>query len=114
MARGKHNGSKEQFWRGVMQRWQRSGQSVRAFCDDQDLSEQSFYAWRRILAERDRQASTTTTEPVPAFIPVRVTPPPATSALEVVVGTGRVVRVSPGFDAATLRDLLAVLEAPSC
>jgi hypothetical protein len=35
--------------------------------------------------------------------------------LELVVGSGRVVRVPPGFDVATLRNLLAVLEErPSC
>jgi hypothetical protein len=114
MARGKVDG-KEQFWRGVVQRWQRSGQTVRAFCDDQQLSEQSFYTWRRTIAERDRQAATTSAQPAAAFVAVRVTPSPAASALEVVVGSGRVVRVPPGFDAATLRHLLAVLEeAPSC
>jgi len=114
MARGDRSVSKEQFWRGIVQRWQRSGLTVRAFCDEQGLSEQSFYFWRRTLAERDRRAVTHATEPGPAFVPVRVASPPAASALEVVVGAGRVVRVSPGFDAATLRDLLAVLEAPSC
>jgi hypothetical protein len=35
--------------------------------------------------------------------------------LELVLGAGRVVRVSPGFDAATLQALLAALEEqPSC
>jgi len=38
--------------------WQRSGLSVRAFCEQQDLSQPSFYAWRRTLAERDAQAVT--------------------------------------------------------
>jgi transposase len=45
-------------------------------------------------------------------VPVNVladdAPPPA-DALEVALGDGRVVRVRPGFDAATLRRLLAVL-----
>jgi hypothetical protein len=35
--------------------------------------------------------------------------------IELVVGGGRVVRVPPGFDADTLRNLLAILEElPSC
>jgi len=50
---------------------------------------------------------------LPAFVPLRVKPAPAASVLEVVVGANRVVRVSPGFDAATLRHLLAVLEEAS-
>jgi transposase len=114
MALGKHNSGKEQYWRGVVLRWQRSGLTVRAYCDQHGLSEPSFYVWRRTIAARDRQAATTATESVPAFVSVRVTPPPAMSALEIVVGAGRVIRVMPGFDAATLRNLLAVLEGPSC
>jgi hypothetical protein len=52
-------------------------------------------------------------------VPVGVTAGPLTASashgtLEVVLGLGRVVRVPPGFDATTLRQLLAVLEEPSC
>jgi hypothetical protein len=37
------------------------------------------------------------------------------AALEIVLGRSRVVRVGPGFDPATLRQLLAVLdEVSSC
>jgi hypothetical protein len=35
---------------------------------------------------------------------------PVTHALEVLLASGRRLRVAPGFDAATLRQLLAVLE----
>jgi hypothetical protein len=99
---------KEQFWRDMLLLWQTSGQTIRAFCHAQHLSEPSFYAWRRIIAQRERQQ--------PAFVPVRVTPTPTTSIpIELVVGGGRVVRVPPGFDADTLRNLLAILEElPSC
>jgi hypothetical protein len=46
------------------------------------------------------------------FVPVTVA---ATPVLEVVLGDGRVVRVPAGFDAATLRQLLMVLqEARPC
>jgi len=40
--------------------------------------------------------------------------PTRTSALEVVLTDGRTVRVAPGFDGATLRQLLAVLEGRPC
>ena len=93
---------KEQFWRYMLHLWQSSGQTIRAFCQAQRLSEPSFYAWRRIIAKREQQQ--------PAFVPVRVTPPPTTSIpLELVLASGCVVRVPPGFDADTLRQLLAVL-----
>jgi hypothetical protein len=53
----------------------------------------------------------------PAFVPVQVVAdavPTQASALEVVLADGRAVRVAPGFDAATLRRLLAVLEGRPC
>ena len=91
---------KDQFWRDMLLLWQASGQTIRAFCHAHRLSEPSFYAWRRRISERQQ----------PAFVPVRVTPTPTTSIpLELVLASGRVVRVPPGFDADTLRQLLAVL-----
>jgi hypothetical protein len=94
---------KEQFWRDMLHLWQTSGQTIRAFCQAQRLSEPSFYAWRRrIIPQRERQQ--------PAFVPVRVTPIPTTTIpLELVLASGPIVRVPPGFDADTLRQLLAVL-----
>ncbi len=102
--------SKERFWRRMMGQWCRSGLPIRAFCAQQQLSEPSFYFWRRALAHRDAQAT--------PFVPVHIVPDekpataPATSSpgLEVVLGTGRVLRISPGFDGPTLRRLLAILE----
>lgn len=110
MARQSERSEKEGYWRGVIQRWGRSKQTVRAFCGEHGLSEQSFYWWKRTIAERDERADG------PAFVPVRVSPATAAApTLEVVVGPGRVVRVPTGFDADTLRRLLTILEeGPSC
>jgi transposase-like protein len=120
--RGQRDGGKERFWRQALRQWQRSGLTVRAYCGDHGVSEPSFYAWRRIIAERDRQRVQRRSgrpgdggqgDGQPVFVPVRVGPE-ARAALEVVLDRGRVVRVPPGFDAATLRQLLALLEEPSC
>lgn len=125
--RGEWDVGKEHFWRRVLQKWRRSGQSIRDFCADNELAEPSFYAWRRTLAERDQQARPTGQDlngadagginaGLPMFVPVQVTDSTtaaASATLEVVVGQAgrsRVVRVSPGFDALTLRRLLTVLE----
>jgi hypothetical protein len=69
------------------------------------LSEPSFYSWRRRFQRRLAERS--------AFVAVNVAGndrPAQAGVLELVLGNGRVVRVEPGFDAATLRRLLAVLE----
>ena len=111
MAHGKsRDPRKEQHWRGWIHRWRCSGLSARDFCERHRLTLSSFYAWRRTLQQRDAAAG--------AFVPVHVVPDaPAVgaSALEVVLAGGRRLRVAPGFDPATLRQLLTVLEeGPPC
>ncbi len=39
--------------------WQKSGLSVRVYCEEQGVVETSFYAWRRELAVRARESSAT-------------------------------------------------------
>ena len=100
---------KEHQWRRWIGEWQASGLSVRAFCQRRGLTVASFYAWRRALQRRAAEKAT--------FVPVQVLPDAVqtqTSALEVLLPDGRTVRVAPGFDAATLRQLLAVLEGRPC
>jgi transposase-like protein len=99
---------KEQQWRRWIDRWQDSGLSVPAFCARHGLSPGNFYAWRRTLQRR--------ATPQAPFVPVQLVADAApAAALEVVLADGRAVRVAPGFDAATLRQLLAVLrEDPPC
>jgi hypothetical protein len=102
----------EQSWRVRVREQASSGQSVAAYCASEELSAASFYAWRRTLAERDRLRRSAGR---PQFVPVRVkTEASESSALDVVLGGGRVVRVGPGFDATLLRAVVAALEAAPC
>ena len=55
MARLTQSANKEASWRLVVEEQRRSGLSVRAFCQQQAISEPSFYAWRRELQKRDAQ-----------------------------------------------------------
>ena len=110
MAHGRaRDEQKERQWRRWIGEWQASGLSVRAFCQRRGLTVASFYAWRRVLERRAVEQA--------KFVPVQVVAdavPVLTGNLEVVLADGRVVRVAPGFDAATLRQLLAVLEGRPC
>lgn len=115
MTNRRRDSRKAAFWRESVARWRRSGQSVRAYCAGAGLSEPSFYAWRRQLTMRDQAARPQRS--APHFVPVHVVPaapPSAAPPLDVVLGNGRVIRVAPGFDAALLRQLVAVLEAAPC
>jgi transposase len=103
-GRARDERKEQQWWRWIDQ-WRVSGLSVRAFCARRGLATPNFYNWRRT---RERRAA----EEV-AFVPVQVVAdaaPAQPSALEVVLADGRAVRVAAGFDAATLPQLLAVLQ----
>jgi hypothetical protein len=117
---------KERYWRRVLGQCRQSVLTARDFCAANGLSEPSFYGWKREIARRDEERTAGTqartavsasrrsaAAALPAFVPVRIEAS-AACALEVVVAGGRLVRVRPGFDAAVLRQLLAVLEEPPC
>jgi transposase len=93
----------------LIQLWKNSGLSVRAFCARHHITQPSFYAWRRELRQRDA---------ITTFVPVQVVTedqPASSTPIEILLPGGRSVRITPGFDPATLRQLLAVLqEVPPC
>lgn len=105
MSRGSpRDPHKERQWRRWIDQWRVSGLSVSAFCARHRLPTARFYAWRRRLQRRTAEQ--------PPFLPVQVvpdTPASARGTLEVVLADRSVVRIPPGFDPATLRQLLAVL-----
>jgi hypothetical protein len=53
MANKQRDPRLEAFWRNVLAKFRDSALSVRAFCREQKLTEPAFYAWRRIIRERD-------------------------------------------------------------
>jgi hypothetical protein len=124
--RGERDRSKERFWRTMVRQWRQSDLSIRDFCAEHQLAEPNFYAWRRTIAQRDLEARRQrghgerrrAKAAQAVFVPVHVTDLPglpAVPALEVVFSRGRILRVPGGFDAVTLRQLLAVLEeTPAC
>ncbi|MBN2473938.1 MAG: hypothetical protein JXB62_04990 [Pirellulales bacterium] len=107
MARSiKQHSDREQFWRELIGRQQGSGQSIKAFCVEEGVSEASFFAWRAELSKRDR-------EEVSEFAPVQLLTS-RRGCVEILLSDPPRVRVEPGFDLQTLRDVLAILEKRSC
>ena len=109
----------------MVRRWEQSGLSVREFCDFQSLSEASFYAWRRELANRGvparrgEQKTPADAMPVGPFVPVRVVADEpvgceSVPVLEVQLPSGVQLRVPAGFARQTLADVLAALETGPC
>jgi len=118
MARGP-NPAKERYWRQQIDDQAASGISIRGFCFERDLAENSFYAWRRELARRDEEVQLQTgksesasrsQQPSSAFVPVNVAPI-TTRPIELVHPSGSLIRLSPGVDWQDVSRLLEVLDA---
>ena len=108
---------KQTRWLDLIQLWQRCQLTVREFCQRHHISEASFFSWRRVLRQRGLldEPMTPVTEKATAFVKLAV--PDATqraSTIEVVLAKRRRLRVRPGFDADMLRELVRLLEDPSC
>lgn len=103
----KRSEKKLAYWRGVLERQRESGQSIRLFCKEQEISEASFHNWKRKLATQksDDKASADTA----MFIPVRLNAAPG-GILELVHPRGHVLRVPAVFDEGSLRQVLNVLD----
>ena len=107
---------KEQSWRERIERWRRSGLSVRAFCQQQHLAIPSFYAWRRTLQQRDRLNPTTPAPQPLTFLPVHVTHDDTATlpVLELLLANGRRLRIPHGYDPNHLGDVVRALEGLPC
>ena len=60
--------AKEAFWRRMLLRFGRSKSTARDFCFEHELSEANFYAWRRVIARRDREAPGSSAATVPSSV----------------------------------------------
>ncbi|HMP08400.1 MAG TPA: hypothetical protein PJ982_18780, partial [Lacipirellulaceae bacterium] len=71
MANAQRDEAKERRWREAFKRFRASGQTVREFCQQEQIAESAFYAWRRTIGERDEAGGTR--RQAPAFVPAVVT-----------------------------------------
>ena len=106
MAETEERGTtKDDLWRARIAEQERSGLSVKQFCQQRGLTQYSFYTWRRRLRKN---------EPVRFALVDRgvARQEPATEAgLELVLTSGERLRIGTGVDSATLRTVLEALRA---
>ena len=122
--------TKEARWRKVVAEQRRSGQTVRRYCQQNALSESSFWFWKRELTRRShengpgpkdgrvkRQSSvgnqSRRDRAKNSLIPVTIDSRLA-GEVEISLSGGTTVRVAAGCDASTLRTVLAALETTRC
>lgn len=97
-----------QRWRDHIEGWRGSGQGQQAYCVRNGLTLSSFQRWRRIF--RDEETGPTTRSQPGRFVPVQlVSESQAGSGLVLVVNEALRIEVGLGFDATTLRQLVAAL-----
>jgi hypothetical protein len=100
---GKSAEARIEYWRARIGEQERSGMSVGRFCQEQQITEQSFYVWRKRLRQPEAVR----------FALVESGPAAAARAaepmLELVLKTGERLRIGRGVDEAALRTVLAAL-----
>jgi hypothetical protein len=113
-----------------MREYERSGLTIRQFCEQEGLVAHQFSWWRSELKRRDAKStsmvnrasnrkSTQRTKPdnqslaktSQRFVPVEIKPSPRGEAsIEIILDQPPRLRVSSGFDAELLREVVGVLE----
>jgi transposase len=97
-------GPRDEAWRARIAAQKQSGVSVKQFCAQQGLTEQSFYYWRkRLQAPASMRFALVEAEPRRGAA--------EHAALELVLTTGERLRISAGVDARTLQQVLEALRA---
>jgi transposase-like protein len=96
---------REEYWREQVAAHERSGLSVKQFCEQQQITEQTFYVWRKRLRNQPPMRF--------ALVETGVMRPqaPAESGLELVLTTGERLRIGASVDPITLRKVLEALRA---
>jgi transposase-like protein len=96
---------REEYWRERVAAYERSGLSVKQFCEQQQITEQSFYVWRKRLRSQPSMRF--------ALVETGVAHPqvPVESGLELVLPTGERLRIDAGVNPTTLRRVLEALRA---
>ena len=106
--RGSSKASRPAFWQEVVTRQRASGLSIKAFCEREGVSYQSFFIWKRRLG-----LIATEGPAIVAFAPVRVQPEVAPEAaaggIEILLPRDRRVRLTGTVDPQQLAAVLAAL-----
>lgn len=96
-------------WRGLLRRQAESGLSVAEFCRRRDVSEASFYQWRKRLRTVPLPAELGTGQSSPGpFLPLSVV---GAAGIEIELPCGAMVRI-PAGEQRTLEQVITLLLRP--
>ena len=95
--------NREEYWHERVSAHERSGLSVKQFCEQEKITEQSFYVWRKRL--RNQRPMRFVLVEAGSARPQG----PEEAGLELVLTTGERLRIGASVDPATLRKVLEAL-----
>jgi hypothetical protein len=100
-------------WRALVSAFEGSDQSLRLFCAEQGIAISTFRHWLARLGQgATASAAPPGLSPGARLVPVEVLDePPTGSGVVVIAGGGVRIEITPGFDGATLKRVLATLGA---
>ena len=107
MARRRRDPKRETFWREVLRRQAVGSVGVRAFCQQEKLTESAFHWWRRTIAQRD--ARSRAPKP-PAFLPVVVDGQQPQDTITIELAGRRVLNLPGSMPASRLAEVVQALE----
>jgi transposase-like protein len=96
--------SNKDQWRERIAEQERSGLSVRRYCEAQGIGQHLFYYWRKRLREQPVRFALVDRGPARQE-------PASEASLELVLVSGERLRIGAGVDAITLRMVLTALRA---
>jgi transposase len=96
------------LWADRLKRFRTAGLTVAAFCAAEGVSVPAFYQWKRQLTRTAPPADTAT------VVPVRLTTPDPTPAVEVLLPSGALVRFGPTCDPTVIAAVLRQLGVAGC
>jgi transposase len=102
-------------WAERVERWKKSGLTAAEFGEREGIQGKQLHWWKWHLGKNEAPSASET----PRLLPVRVVQSRDVGVskgtpLEIVLQSGHVLRIPHGFDPATLRSVLLVLEERSC
>jgi transposase len=112
MKMSRDGGSRRERWQRILTQQRRSGLSIKAFCGREGVSYQSFFLWKRKLANVAAQPGLA--QEKVTFVPVTVLPQVASGRIEIELPGQLRVCVHGPVDRQLLADVLAVLGAVAC
>lgn len=105
----KSDTDQRQFWQMVLETFKSSGLSVRKFCQQEGLTEASFYSWRKRLSDHQKPGPVKEPPQPESFIQVSM-PTGKPIVLELILASGHTLRIPSDFDRDFLTGVLSAMK----